>query len=89
MNSKAVDKILMNLDATSMHQSVEWGMSSQQKSFPWIKDIFVYEEKGERKIMLKIIIYSTTYKQEWWRLIRLKIFACLYWELMQMKKCLF
>ena len=46
----------MNLDATSMHQSAEWGMRSLQSSFPQIKDRFVYEEKGEKRIMLKIMI---------------------------------
>ena len=36
-NSEAVDKIHMNLDDTSMHQSAEWGMRSLQSLFPWFK----------------------------------------------------
>ena len=39
-----------------MLQSSGWGMRSLQSSFPWIKDRFVYEEEGERRIMFKMII---------------------------------
>jgi hypothetical protein len=39
-----------------MRQSVEWGMRAIQSSFPRLKDRFVYEENGERKLMLKMMI---------------------------------
>ena len=38
--------------ATSLRQSSEWGMRGFKGSFPRIKDRFVYEERGERKVML-------------------------------------
>lgn len=42
--------------ATSMRQSAEWGMRAIQSSFPRIQDRFLYEEYGERKIILKMMI---------------------------------
>ena len=41
--------------ATSMRQSAEWGMRAIQSSFPHLKDTFVYEETGERRIVMKVI----------------------------------
>ena len=41
--------------ATSMRQSAEWGMRGLQASFPRLKDRFVYEERGECRITLKMI----------------------------------
>lgn len=41
---------------TSMRQSAEWGMRALQSSFPRIKDRILYEEHGERKLILKSII---------------------------------
>lgn len=38
--------------ATSLRQASEWGMRAFQGSFPRIKDRFIYEETGERKVML-------------------------------------
>jgi hypothetical protein len=37
-------------------QTAEWGMCMIQTSFPWIKDQFVYKERGERRICLKMLI---------------------------------
>ena len=39
-----------------MHQSAEWGMRAIQSSFPRLKDRFVYEETGERKIIFKFML---------------------------------
>jgi hypothetical protein len=41
-------------------QTAEWGMLAMQTSFPRIKDRFVYEERGERRIVLKmfVILYN-------------------------------
>jgi hypothetical protein len=39
-----------------MRQSVEWGMRAIQSSFPLLKDRFVNEENGERKLMLRMMI---------------------------------
>ena len=41
--------------ATSMRQAAEWGMRAIQSSFPRLKDTFVYEETGERRILMKMI----------------------------------
>ena len=38
-----------------MRQSAEWGMRAIQSSFPRLKDTFVYEETGERPILMKMI----------------------------------
>eukprot|EP00563_Minutocellus_polymorphus_P004199 CAMPEP_0181033814 /NCGR_PEP_ID=MMETSP1070-20121207/7455_1 /TAXON_ID=265543 /ORGANISM="Minutocellus polymorphus, Strain NH13" /LENGTH=444 /DNA_ID=CAMNT_0023111261 /DNA_START=127 /DNA_END=1457 /DNA_ORIENTATION=+ len=43
------------LEATSMRQSSEWGMHSLQGTFPRLKDRFVYEERGDRKLMLEMV----------------------------------
>ncbi len=42
--------------ATSMRQTAEWGMRGLQASFPRLKDRFVYEERGERRITLKMFV---------------------------------
>jgi hypothetical protein len=39
-------------EATSMRQSAEWGMGTVQASFPRLRDTFIYEEHGERRITL-------------------------------------
>jgi DDE superfamily endonuclease len=44
----------LNKQATSMRQSAEWGMRALQGSFPRITDRFVYEEFGERKLIVKM-----------------------------------
>jgi hypothetical protein len=46
----------INKEATAMRQSAEWGMRAIQSSFPRLKDHFVYEENGERKLLLKMMI---------------------------------
>ena len=42
--------------ATSFRQSAEWGMRMFQGSFPRMKDRFIYEERGERKLMLLLTV---------------------------------
>jgi len=41
--------------ATSMRQAAEWGMRAIQSSFPCLKDTFVYEDTGERRILMKML----------------------------------
>jgi len=41
--------------ATSMRQAAEWGMRAIQSSFPCLKDTIVYEDTGERRILMKMI----------------------------------
>ena len=49
--------VTFNAEATSMRQLAEWGMRTFQASFPRIKDRFVYEERGERKRILKLCFF--------------------------------
>jgi hypothetical protein len=42
--------------ATSARQTSEWGMLTMQASFPRVKDRFVYEERGEQRIVLKMFV---------------------------------
>jgi hypothetical protein len=43
-------------EATSMRQSAEWGMRAFQSSFPRVKDRFPFEQRGERKVLMKMLI---------------------------------
>lgn len=43
-------------EATAMRQSAEWGMRALQSSFPRLKERFIYEENGEQKTMLTMMI---------------------------------
>ena len=56
------EELLINREATSMRQSTKWGMRSLQESFPRLKDRFQYEEGGERKLMVKIMLLLFNYK---------------------------
>jgi len=54
--------IIVNEQATSMRQSAEWGMRALKASFPRIKDRFIFEEHGERKLILQMIILLYNYR---------------------------
>ena len=41
-----------------LHQSAEWGMQAFQSSMPHIKERIDYEERGERKVTLSVMILS-------------------------------
>jgi hypothetical protein len=43
-------------EATLARQTAEWGMRMFQMSFPWVKDRFVYKERGEQRIYLKMLV---------------------------------
>lgn len=45
-------------DATSAHQSAEWGMRALQSSFLRFKDMIIYEERGERCLLLLSLVYK-------------------------------
>jgi hypothetical protein len=49
-------------DATSIRQSSEWGMKQFQSSFPRVKDEFRLETKGERRIILLLVVYLFNYR---------------------------
>jgi hypothetical protein len=42
--------------ATSVRQMAEWGMRGLQGSFPRLKDRILYEERGERRLILHMIV---------------------------------
>jgi hypothetical protein len=42
--------------ATSVRQLSEWGMRALQASFPRLKDRMIYEEKGERRLIMNMIV---------------------------------
>ena len=46
----------LNKDATSLRQMSEWGMHGLQASFPRLRDRLRYEEQGERKIIMQLIV---------------------------------
>jgi hypothetical protein len=45
-----------NQQTTSVWQTAEWGMLSIQASFPRVKDLFIYEERGERRLVMKMFV---------------------------------
>ena len=49
--------VIRKRQATSIRQSSEWGMRALQSSFPRMCDRLVFEQKGERRIALKMMIY--------------------------------
>jgi hypothetical protein len=49
-------ELLKNRDATSVRQLSEWGMRQIQAKFPRLKDDMPYEEQGERKITLNLMV---------------------------------
>ena len=55
--TKARDEehLLQLKQATSLRQAAEWGMRSIQSAFPRMKDAILYEEKGERAVILKLL----------------------------------
>ena len=54
--------MLLGQQATSCRQAAEWGMQGLQGSFPRLKDCIIYEENGERAIILKFITLLYNYK---------------------------
>ena len=56
------EEIVVNEEATSMRQSAEWGMHTFQSSFPRIKDRLIYEENGERRLILKLLVLLFNYR---------------------------
>ena len=49
-------------DATSMRQSAEWGMRAFQSSMPRIKDRMKFEERGERKVTLTMMVFLYNFR---------------------------
>lgn len=60
----ANQRISVNRDATSVRQLSEWGMRGLQGSFPRLKDRIKWEERGERKFLLQLVIFLFNYRSE-------------------------
>ena len=56
------DGVRLNRNATSLRQLSEWGMRMIQGSFPRLKDKMPYEESGERKVILNLMILLYNYQ---------------------------
>ena len=54
------DGVRLNRNATSLRQLSEWGMRMIQGSFPRLKDKMPYEEFGERKVILNLMVLLCT-----------------------------
>lgn len=52
----------MSVQATAARQSAEWGMRAVQSSFPRLLDRIVYEERGERRLVLLSIVYLFNFR---------------------------
>jgi hypothetical protein len=55
-------QVLVQRDATSLRQTAEWGMRGFQGSFPRLKDRFMYEETGERMLMLLTTVHLYNFR---------------------------
>ena len=51
-----LDEMDLASEATSMRQSAEWGIRAFQASFPRVKDCIEFEEVGQQKLMIKLMI---------------------------------
>jgi len=49
-------------DATKLRQSSEWGMGGFQSSFPRTQDEMPLETRGERRLILKLLVYLFNYR---------------------------
>ena len=56
------DEVAIHEQAKSMRQSSEWGMRSFHASFPRVKDRFLWEETGERQIILTMLVLLFNYR---------------------------
>lgn len=55
-NAEGALEVIRIRQATSARQASEWGMRAFQATFPRMKDRFMYEEHGERKLMLNCAV---------------------------------
>ena len=46
----------INSEATSIRQLSEWGMRMIQGTFPRLKESLFYEEKGDRHVILRLMV---------------------------------
>ena len=51
-----IDELNILEEATSMHQSSEWGMQAFQSLLPRVKNCIPFEYKGQGKLMMMMLI---------------------------------
>ena len=51
------DLLRLNRQATSVRQLSEWGMRMVQGQFPRLKDALLYKEKGDRQVILSLMVH--------------------------------
>ncbi len=73
--NEAVD-IAVNTEAKAMRQSAEWGMRSLQAPFPRLKDCFIYEEFGERRLIMKMCLLLSNLRARRVGINQIKIHTC-------------
>jgi hypothetical protein len=54
--------VAVNRAATSVRQLSEWGMRTIQAQFPRLNDALDYEENGERKVVLQLMVLLYNYQ---------------------------
>ena len=50
------DALRLNRQATTIRQLSEWGMRMIQAAFPRLKEALIYEEKGDRMVILRLMV---------------------------------
>ena len=48
--------------ATSVRQMAEWGMRGLQASLPRLRDRLNFEQRGERSLILELMVYLYNYR---------------------------
>ena len=59
-----LESIAINSNATSIRQLSEWGMRIIQASYPRLKEPLLYEEDGDRMIILKLMVNLYNFQAE-------------------------
>jgi len=55
-HARNAQELLVCADATSLRQTAEWGMNGFERSFPRLQDCLRWEEFGERKIIIRLVV---------------------------------
>ena len=58
----SAEGLILNRDATSVQQLSEWGMRQLQGQFPRMKDPLPYEEFGERRVTINLMVVLYNYQ---------------------------
>ncbi len=59
---------VLHREATSMRQASEWRMRALQSSYPRLKDCMIYDETGERRVIMKRMVLLFNLRSRWVRI---------------------